>query len=345
VVRFATLTLLILWPTAVLADIVVLYSGDRIHGRIISENADSVSLQRIQPKGNIRYVQQIKRSRIARTIRAETTPTSQPTALSPKHATATRPARKPMSFAEKQILLTDALKSWKRKNYNATNIRLSRLIHFTTDTERANFSATVEKKLEMTLADFAAEARLQAAIDTAKGRPIQLGRVSDYVIPALAVRLELAFADARHLPVALKGKSHASTTRAAASRRAHTIARWIDKPGDFNGSWPEAQTLARHVRFAQSLLTERLRIEPNTKKTIPIKAELRREWKRLEALLTALTPGQPKPKLTIDTEPARLPAENALEKQRRQWLEQRRQAELQHVAEEGEKRKSELLPE
>lgn len=344
-VRFAIQTVLILWPTAVLADIVVLRNGDRIQGQVITEDSSSVSLQRINPKGNIRYIQRIKRNQVARIIRTDAVPTSQPTAISPKRATATRPAGTRLSFPEKQTLLTDAIRSWKRKNYNAAHTRLARLTHFTTDTEWAVLSAIVEKELETTLADFVAEAHLRAAIADAKGHPIKLGRVSDKIVPALAVLLELAYADARHQSVTPKGKSRTPTTRPASSRRGHTIARWIDKPDDFSGSWPEAQALARHVHFAQSLLTERLRIEPTTTKNTPMKAELTRELVRLDRLLTALTPGRPKPKLTIESEPARLPADDSLEEQRQKWLEQRRQTEVQQITEESEKQQMELLPE
>ena len=344
-IRFATLILLILWPMASLADVVVLHNGDRLHGQIIRESDEAVSLRRVNLKGNIRHVQRIKHTQIARIIRTDTPPTSQPASLSPKRATATRPAAKSLSFTEKKMLLTDAIRSWKRKNYSAAHRRLARLIHFTTDPEWAVFSSIVEVQLEMSLADFAAEAHLQAAIEAAKGRPIELGRVPDDVVPALAVRLEMAYADARRQPITRKGKSPAPTTRAAAPRRGHTIVRWIDKPDDFNSTWPTAQALARHVRFAQSLLTERIRIEITTTQNAPIKAELRRELVRLDRLLTALTPGQPRPTLTGDSEPAKLPADDALEERRRQWLEERRQAKLQRITEESEKQELELLPE
>jgi hypothetical protein len=345
VIRFAALTLFILFSTTLRADIVVLRNGDRLHGEIISESEEVVSLQRVNPEGNIRYVQKIQRIRIARVIRTDAPPTSQPTTVSPKRATATRPAGKPMSFTEKKTLLADAIRSWKHKNYSAADARLARLIHFATDKEWAVFSPIVEDQLEMTLADFAAEAQLRAAIAAAKGRPIELGRVPGGVVPALIPRLELAYADALNQPVVVKGKSGRSMTRPADPRRAHTIARWIDDPHDFDGSWSETRALAGHVRFAQSLLTERLRIEPTTTENVPVKVEIGRELGRLDILLTALTPDRPRPKLTPDTQPARLPADDTLKERRRQWLEQRRQAELQQINEESLKQEMELLPE
>jgi hypothetical protein len=216
-------------------------------------------------------------------------------------------------------------------------------MYFTTDDERARLSAVVEDQLETTLADFAAEARLQSAIAEAGNRPIDFENVSDYVIPSLIVRLELAYAEALQQPVVTKRKSRATTQPAGDPR--FTVARWLDKPRDFKGTRRQADALVKQARFAQSLLSERLRLAPPATTPPSLRSDWRHELRQLDTFLTTLAPHEPRPKLTIDTQPARLPADDSLEEQRRKWLEQRRQTELEQITEQEEIQQMELLPE
>jgi hypothetical protein len=343
VYQLITFICLLLTAAPLWADIVVLHNGDRLHGQIVSESNSAISLRRLSSSGKSHFTQRIQQSEIARIIRTDTQPTSRPATITPERATATRPADAGMTWPEKQELLTEAINSWKHKNLRATDIRLTGLMYFTTAAERTRLSAVVEDQLETTLADLAAEARLQAAIARAKDRPIDLEHVDNYVIPPLIVRLELTYADAMQQPVITKRKSRATTQPAGDPR--FTVARWLDKPREFQGTRRQAEALARQARLARSLLSERLRLAPAATTPPSVRSEWQRDLNRLDTFLTALTPHKTRSKLTIDNEPARLPADDSLEEQRRQWLEQRRQAELEQITEEEEIQQMELLPE
>jgi len=307
------------------ADVVILRNGDRIEGEIVDTTPRQVSIRRVFKGGKIRYIDKIQRSNIARiekkdggTAPAPSGPTiTPPTATRPEQAASTQPSLSP---DERHQILTTALARWKKHEYAGAGVDLSRLINNSPHEQLPELSAEVERKLDLSLADLAAETHLRAAIEKSKGHGVRLRFVTEYEKPALIPRLIDAYEDAltqktrvepsRHrdprrkapsktprgrlpatLPADRLDKGNAPAEQRKDSRgpgRAYAIAGYLDRPREFEGGKEDARAFARQIRHAMGLLAERTRLDPEVKQSRSLRVELMRDKKRLLALHKAV---------------------------------------------------------
>jgi len=75
---------------------------------------------------------------------------------------------------------------------------------------------------------------------------------------------------------------------AAATGQGLTIANWIDRPTEFDADKLEAAALLGHLHYTNSLLAERIRLDPAVRKDRTLKTTLAGEQRRLTALTKAV---------------------------------------------------------
>lgn len=174
------------------ADTIVLRSGEHIQGQIVGETASDVSIRRKFKSGNIYYVDKIGRANIARIERstgpAETAePASAPTAA---RSAGDEPEVTAPRIPDKPLFLAGAIQKFENSDYQAAGLELSRLIISSSPGELQRFTATVQERLGISLAELTATAHLKAALERARGRGVTLRYVTEYEKPALIPMLE-----------------------------------------------------------------------------------------------------------------------------------------------------------
>lgn len=364
---FGWLVILLCSAPALRADVVVLKNGEHVEGQVVSETPDDVTIRRTFKTGNIKYTEKIRRSDIVRVERGPES-TAEPAAPT---APETRPAAEPplptTKIPDKSAFLAGAIAKFQKPDYAAAGADLTRLINACVPAELMNFSARVEDKLSMTLAEAAATAHLEAALKKAKGRAVQVQYVTEYEKPSLIPMLDEAYKKALTAPVTVapgerdddeddarerrrpnaRRPANRRNVRAdreddaekpaqddapaqATSRPAMTIKQWLDTPEDFNGDRREAAALAMQVYHASSLLGERMRLDPGLRKDPALRTELNKERGKLAALLKSVKARAGGALTTQEKEALEAERRNALEQSR--LLEEARQQDvLRHL--------------
>jgi hypothetical protein len=349
------------------ADTIVLRNGEHVEGQIMSETANDVSIRRAFKSGNIKYVDKISRADILRIERAATQPADAAPAAPPAtQPSAAEPALPAGKIADKPAFLDAAIKKFAKPDYNTAGMDLSRLIISSTPEELDRFSAAVQDKLGISLAELAATAHFQGTLDRAKGRAVQFpSYVTEYEKPALIPMIKDAYektidaevsapggdddkdkaerGEHRDRPQAGTGtgarptegsgnsadtrrtrrtredrrrsRNGSSTSRRGSrerdaeegddekegkekegkedeheptSRPSMTIRGWMDKRAGFDGNRRESLALSVQIYHAKSLLAERIRLDPQLKTDVDLKAQLAVERGKLDALLKAV---------------------------------------------------------
>ncbi len=311
---FTLFNTLLTTVAVVQADTVVLYSGDRLEGEVVAEDQDTISLRRSFGTGNIRFVQSIRRADVERVERG-------PIAASGKaETTETQPAKEPRITAQpavdKPALLRAAIARFKRKDYAGAGVDLTFLISRSTPEELAGFSDEVSNQLRISLAEMAGEAHLRGAMKT-RTRPIRLVSVTDYEIPALIPKLSQVYEDAiaeevrpvaervsarrggreEPAPAGLRdraappveenppaGEGGDGAVPQSQPASAHSIAAWLERPAEYDAPRQEAIAMASHLHFTMSVLTERMRLDPQVKRDAQLLERLTAEKNRLATL-------------------------------------------------------------
>jgi hypothetical protein len=287
-------------------DVVILESGDRVEGEIVSETPAEVLIKRTYKTG-IKFTEKIERSKIARIEKGEV----EASVSAPVSATAhSRPAASQpvaLSDAEKKELLDNALARWGKQDYAAAGTALSKLINGSSRAELDRMSKeTVEKSIELSLADMAAEAHLQAAIARSKGQGLTLPFVTEYERPSLVPRLIDAYDEALKKPVSIEpapakpvAKPKSKTPRPKPGEQAAApapepvpasqpagkpLAELLKDTGPFTGTHEEVTAITRQIRFAASLLTARVHYDSEYKTNPEVKKDLDNQKKQLADL-------------------------------------------------------------
>ncbi|MCL2330820.1 MAG: hypothetical protein FWC56_05920 [Phycisphaerae bacterium] len=92
-----------------------------------------------------------------------------------------------------QHLLATALAEWRGEDFKLAGRSVTRLITQASPEERKAVSAYLQSDLEMTLAEFAAEAHWRSALAQRRGPYVRLESVTEYEKPELAVKLKTAY--------------------------------------------------------------------------------------------------------------------------------------------------------
>lgn len=292
------------------AELVILTNGDRIIGEIVQESASSIHLRRRFRDTNIVYVQEFSRSAIARieeepAFELPTTAVSSPGELDGSDSPTTGPAPAlVLSDDEADELLVNTLQWYRKGRFSIVGPRLTRLINTVRPARREAISAKVEAELGLTLAEWAAETRLRAAVRSWKGPGLRLLYVTRYEMPALVRRLNEAYEQALRQSIGAAAESGpGSATKRTEHRRrpsvradrgegepaqearaGHTILEWLDRPWQFDGSRREGREMTQHVEFVIQLLLERMRLDPAVDDDESLRTALAEEKKQLEAL-------------------------------------------------------------
>jgi hypothetical protein len=227
--------------------------------------------------------------------------------------------------------------------------------------ELQSFSAIVQERLKLSLAELAATAHFKAALDQARGRAVNVQYVTEYEKPALIPMLEEAYeraitmqvgvsdggdgesdpeadaGDERGRPAAGQAPRPSAAGRAGvrgrgprggptrgmyrevgdrearaamerggnppparengeeeagskepASRPAMNIKSWLDRPTEFNGNRAASAAMEIQIYHARSLLSERIRLDPQVRTDKDLKEQLTADRVRLDALLKAV---------------------------------------------------------
>src|SRR5690606_5343589 len=191
---FAISVIGLCWVVPLRADTLVMIGGERIQGEIVGETPSDVSIRRTNKTGNIRFVQKIRRVNIASIERSAT----QPASVRSQDFSSSRPAEAERStpaarIADKPAFLEGAILKYEKPDYYAAGLDLNLLIVNSTPGELQQFSATVTDRLNMSLAEMAASAHFNAAMERSRGRAVQLPPVTDYEKPVLIPMLEEAY--------------------------------------------------------------------------------------------------------------------------------------------------------
>lgn len=336
-----------LWMTLVAgahAERIILTNGDRIEGRIVDERPDYIVVRRWFQNSEIIYHQRIARSAIAR-IEESDAPVPPPVIEGATAAEDESGEPPPRPLSGRRELLESALDNWESENYGTAALQLTRLINNASSLELQVYEREVERRLEMSLADLAAEARWRAAHADGHRRPVRFSHVTRYERDALIARLVLAYEYAISEPVSAAddqgGRAAVKPTRetlrsrllgdrgstaqaapvssqvpgeraleeaeepgplaASADQpapeelpvepdvRGHTIRAWAENPESFDGTPEEAKAFADQVRYALSLLKERIRIDAEFRTNPAMRSELRQDRVVLHKLLEVAT--------------------------------------------------------
>ncbi|HSW45100.1 MAG TPA: hypothetical protein VLM89_05970 [Phycisphaerae bacterium] len=310
-------------------DVVILRNGDRVEGEIVSESPAEVQIKRTF-RGGIKFTEKIERSRIARIEKGESDEASATASSVAENGPQSRPAASQptvLTDADRKELLETALGRWEKQDYAAAGMALSRLINGTPSADLNQISRELEKRIELSLGDLAAEAHLQAAIVKARGQSVVLQYVTEYERPNLVPRLVQAYEAALAKPAGAdlstahpahsRGRStakpdpgrtgHPAGRQAGgkqagkeevkldetppaepASQPAVTLAGLLDNPESFTGDREQIIAVGRHIRHVMSLLSARTRYDNEYRRNPELREELRKERERLTALQKAL---------------------------------------------------------
>jgi hypothetical protein len=187
----------VLWAWgSLLADTIVLKTGERIQGEVVEEAAGEVSVRRNFRDTQIRYVEKIPREQIARIERSAMPSSPTPAPKADARPPDSDPAPSTIQIEDKPAFLDEAMTRWENEDYHVAGTALMRLIATSSRGELASLSGQVEKRLEISLAELAADAHLQAALKRARGRSVQLQYVTEYEKPFLIPMLEEAYRQA-----------------------------------------------------------------------------------------------------------------------------------------------------
>lgn len=315
--------LLLSLVTASRADVLILRNGDRIEGDIVEESPTEISIQCEFRGGKIRYVKKIKRAEIASIEKTdEDVIDSSESQADQAKPTASRSAG--FSDEEGQELLANAIDKLKKKEYDVAGTHLTRLINNATHRQLLEWSAEIERKYRLTLADLAAETHMRAAAEKSKGRTFRLPLVTEFEKPSLIPRLIDAYKNALTEEILAESKrsdqkkkeptnaaqpknadrpqttsrptGSPTTDKAIASDKKSTsesgvgyaIAAYLDKPNTFDGDKEDAHALADQIRYAMGLLAERQRHDPKAKKDRALRTSLLEDKKKLQTLHKAV---------------------------------------------------------
>ena len=274
------------------ADTIVLINGDRIQGEVVGQNDTSLFVRRTYRDSSIRYVETIPRSRVARVEKTGdglAAPFIPPTTL---------PAEEEkFSFSppiDKRLVLHTALIKWNEGNMAAAGNELTRLITNSSPEELEAFSREVEAKTKLSLGEMAARAHWEAAHDVRSGRGVHFPTATRYELPYLLPRLIEAYEAALQEEITVAPTTRPGAATPSAQRAAEvppynrlTIANYLDRPHELRCSKAEANVLVAHIQYATSLLTERMRLDPEVRQNRTLHAALTGQRIRLVALMRA----------------------------------------------------------
>jgi len=296
-------------------DIVILQNGDRIEGEIVSESPSEVVIKRTFRSG-IKFTDKIERSKIVRIEKSEGGQEPSTATAASSESPESQPASSLLTLtdADRKRLLDEAITHWEKQEYTNTGMLLSRLINASSTGELKELSAEVEKRLNLSLGDMAAEAHLQAAITRSRGSSVTLQYVTEYEWSYLVPRLINTYEEAIKTPARLESTTTAHP-RAKTKTTAKTespqgmpredvpaapesetpsptsqptvgpvIADYLDNPQTFTGDREQAIALARQIRFALSLLSARMRYDSDYRSKPEVREELLKEKNKLLAL-------------------------------------------------------------
>lgn len=299
------------------ADTVVLTNGDRIQGEVVGQTDTSLYLRRTYKDSSIRYVQTIPRARVARVEKAGDQP------VAPFIPPATLPAEDLSSSfdppVDKRLHLNAALSKWNDGNMAAAGNELTRLITSSSPEELEAFSREVEAKTKLSLGEMAARAHWEAAHDVRSGRGVHFPTATRYELPYLLPRMMQTYEAALREEITV---APPTTQPGAPVQVAHddpaaynrlTIANYLDRPHELRCSKAEANILVAHIQYTLSLLTERMRLDPEVRQNRTLHAALTGQRIRLVALMRAASrlALAPADKAARDRAPATRPAVNA----------------------------------
>lgn len=201
------------------ADTVVLKNGEHKEGQVLSETADEIVLRTRFKNSKITYEEKIRRADVSRVERG---PVEEPDPDLEAPATEPAEAESPSAkIPDKPAFLDGAIQKYRRPDYNAAGMDLTRLIRLSNPGELQQLSAQVEKELDMPLAEFAALAHFKGALARGRGGAIQINHVTDYELPHLIPMLTAAYERAIEEPVmAYMDEEDAAEAPQAASRPA-----------------------------------------------------------------------------------------------------------------------------
>jgi hypothetical protein len=302
---FGFLLLLVLASGFVYADLVVLYNGDHIEGRIVDESEEMISLLRSYKTGNITYVQKIKRSHIVSIERKAWEPVTQP-AVGPASKPAVVKPELPSTPTKGQLSkLSEIIAKFQANDFAAIDASITKLIHQCSPGQLHRLSERVKQRLGISLADLAAEIHLSKAVKASKGRPIRLKYVTSYEQSSLIPRLVKAYDQALQQEIQLVeagGRARLQRLRASSKPSSHpassqpvkrvkrilVITDWLAKPTEFDGTKSESEVFAKHIRYTLSLLNERIRLDLRSRKDREQRSRLFREKAGLTTLERAV---------------------------------------------------------
>lgn len=334
-IRLILIALGLLLVQAGRVDTVVLKSGERIEGEVVSQTDTEISVRRAFGSGNINYVTTYKRSEVAK-IEPGSAPAAGPALEMPPPSSQPQSESQPLApIADKPAFLQATLKKWRQGNAPAVGLELSRLIGAASPQELEDLSQQVKGELNLTLAELAADAHWKAATEKGKNHMIHLSYVTAYELPVLVPRIIREYEAAvreevkakppelRKGPVQVRdgarngaalerspasepaavrdagaagangaeepGTSAPAGDKAAEESNALTIAKWIEKPSEFEAPRAEAVAFLGHVQYTISLLVERARLDPALKSDKTLRSSVALKRMQLSQLMKAVS--------------------------------------------------------
>ncbi len=300
--RRLTPLLMMTLTLAASADTIVLRNGDRFEGRVESKLGSATRIRRMAPNGRGTFVETIDSSRIA-VIQPNPLPAGWPgssAAAQPAKAVQTRPASTQpgdLETDDRRALLL-AMARFKSEEYAASGLELTKLINGAEEPVRAAMSSLCREQAGRTLGQLAAEAHLKAALAGQATQAIRLKYVTEYELPDLLPRLAEAYKASLEQEPGAASTAPAPASQPEATPSPGTLARWMEQPGAYNGTSKAARALLAQAYYAHSLVSERLRLDPELRRDSALRARLvddKGKLTRLARVLDARSRGLPTP--------------------------------------------------
>jgi len=280
------------------ADTLYLKNGRVLTGQLVHRDQREVRFRMGAAGGKITYVKTFPAALVERVELAP--PSSAPTSGPATHA---RPGLEPI--ADKQAFLGKLISQYKAHKYQPASLEVTRLIRTSSPAELNDLDQIVSEELGMSLAELAADLRIQAAIERARKMPpspFQLGLVSPYELEALVAQLKREYTRLLDEPAVVRearpdrsgserNAEEASDlqgpARVASTATGPSIRDWIDDADNYDGARTEAAAFARQIALALGLLQERMRLDPELRNDKALRTSLLAEQHRLRRLLIA----------------------------------------------------------
>lgn len=265
-------------------DALTLLDGEVLYGYVELEDDKYVHFRVVKSDGKISYVRRVPRRHI-RELARNRPPSPKADRPAPTEDTPQEPeGNKTGQIQDKAAYLRAIFNEWEVRNIADASLRLVRLINQASPAELIELEQLTRQKYNIGLARFTAQVHISYALQRSEEGYFKLYFVMPFHLSELHDELEQVLAET--IDIRIRYKDPEQTLEV--STRADSIAYWIGRPSDYDGTGPAARVFARQITRALGMNRELERLSRALKMDLQVIQDLNEQNRQLRALLTVV---------------------------------------------------------